>query len=78
VRIRQITLRSDEPLNVELLTGDDFILSVWAPTGQRVWEEQVTGPGRHAIPAFVFGRGMHLVQVRTARGEVYVYRVLGL
>ena len=78
VRIRQITLRSDEPLTVELLTGDDFILSVWAPTGQRVWEEQVTGPGRHTIPAFVFGRGMHLVQVRTARGELYVYRVLGL
>jgi hypothetical protein len=78
VRIRQITLRSDEPLTVELLTGDDFILSVWAPTGQRVWEEQVTGPGRYTIPAFVFGRGMYLVQVRTARGELYVYRVLGL
>ncbi len=78
VRIRQMALRADEPLRVELLTGDDFIISVWSPAGQRVWEDQVTGPGEYTIPAFAFGRGMHLVQVRTARGDLYVYRIFGL
>lgn len=78
VRIRQVALRSDEPLTVELLTGDDFFLSVWAPTGQQVWEAQVTGPGSYTLPSVAFGRGMHLVHVRTARGELYVYRILRL
>lgn len=78
VRIRQVALRPDEPLAIELLSGDDFHISVWAPTGQRVWEDEVTGPGSYTIPNVVFGRGMHLVQVRTARGELYVYRILRL